>query len=103
MNEEFLTGVPVIGRPAPPEHLIVPPEKPAMPVQEAPANPAQAGAVDAVFSEEREQQLVAGLLGLWTSSLLLSDLAKEHFHVPVDEELEQPRPRDPSNHPQEDD
>jgi hypothetical protein len=51
------------------------------------ADPEQAGAADAVFSQpsQEENHLVAGLIGLWTSSLLLHDLAIEHFDTEEEE------------------
>ncbi len=57
-------------------------------------------AVDAVFTRQRsDDQLAAGLFGLWTSAMLLSDLTREHFHVPVDEA--EPKPRLPDDDPAE--
>jgi hypothetical protein len=81
MSENVVGIVPLFGQ-QPPERVILPPDPPATP--HAPANPEQVHAVDAVFAQERESHLVAGLLGVWTGSLLLADLAKEHFHVPTD-------------------
>jgi hypothetical protein len=34
--------------------------------------------------------VVLGLVGLWTGTLLLKDLAAEHFHLPTEEEEEEP-------------
>ena len=59
-----------------------------------PPNPEQVQAADAVFAaEERESHAVAGLLGMWTGTMLLNDLAQEHFSPPADEELEEARRR----------
>jgi hypothetical protein len=53
------------------------------PAQEAPAPPPtqeQIRAAEALFAaKERESQQVAGLLGLWTSAMILNDLASETF------------------------
>jgi hypothetical protein len=54
-----------------------------------PAQPEQIQALDTVFIHHQEPNLLVGLVGLWSSSLLLSDLAKEHFHIPADEELDE--------------
>jgi len=87
MSEEFLGNVPIIA-----SHRV---EAPLTPAVEAPTpspleaqTPEQVQATDAVFSQEKEKesQTVAGLLGLWTGSLLLNDLAQEHFHLPAEEE-----------------
>ncbi len=53
------------------------PQKP-----DAVLNPEQLRALDANFVPTDENRAVAGLLGVWTGSVLLADLAKEHFHVP---------------------
>jgi hypothetical protein len=57
----------------------------------------QVQAAEAIFAaEERESRLVAGLLGMWTGTMLLHDLAKEHLSPPADElEHEDPRLRKP--------
>ena len=36
-----------------------------------------------------EQRAVAGIFAAWTGSILLADLAQEHFHLPPEE----PQPR----------
>jgi hypothetical protein len=70
-------------------------EAPARPVVEAPgaALPAptaeQVRAADGVFSDHKESETVAGLIGMWTGVLLLHDLAVEHLDAP--DEDEQPR------------
>jgi hypothetical protein len=67
-------------------------EAPARPVVEAPSAvlPAptaeQVRAADGVFTDHKESQAVAGVIGLWTGVLLLHDLALEHFDVPADED-----------------
>ncbi|HXG08432.1 MAG TPA: hypothetical protein VNK04_01455 [Gemmataceae bacterium] len=59
------------------------------PVQELPLTeptPEEARAVEAVFAQQQESQVVAGLLGIWTSALVLHDLAVETFSAPADED-----------------
>jgi hypothetical protein len=53
--------------------------------------PEEAQAVEAVFAQEQENRLVSGLLGVWTSSLVLRDLAVETFSKPEDEDEEEAR------------
>src|SRR4051794_7541951 len=57
---------------------------------------------DQVFSRPDEYRTVAGLIGLWTSVLVLHDLAVEAFETPAEEELaaeasppEDPTPKEP--------
>lgn len=50
-----------------------------------PATPDEARAIEAAFALEQENQQVAGLLGLWTSALVLHDLAAENFREPEEE------------------
>ncbi len=53
-------------------------------------SPIQGQAIEAVFTQDhldRESQLAAGLLGLWTGSILLHDLAVEHLSSPADPEV----------------
>jgi len=75
-----------------------------MPVIQAPAHepsalvaePEQARAVEAVFAaQERESEKVAGLMAMWTGTLVLHDLALEAFSKPAGEfeEEEQRRKR----------
>jgi hypothetical protein len=67
--------------------------------QEAPApppSPEQIRAAEAIFAaRERESQQVANLLGLWTSAMILNDLAAETFSHPTgaEEEAEKPKPK----------
>jgi hypothetical protein len=65
-----------------------------MPAIEAPAHepstliaePEQTRAVEAVFAaEQRESDKVAGLLALWTGTLVLHDLALDTFSKPAGE------------------
>ncbi len=64
-----------------------------MPAVESPAPPSpppeQVRAVETVFAEKQaESATVAGLLGLWTGTMLLHDLAIENF-TPAAGELEE--------------
>jgi len=52
-------------------------------------SPEQVRASEAAFTKNDESHLVAGLMGMWTGTLLLHDLAVEHF----DEDEEDARPR----------
>lgn len=98
MAEELFHPFPLVNHP-PVEHLTPAVEPPAPAGQEqVPASPDQARAVDQVFAEDRQAAAVAGLLGVWSSALLLSDLAKEHFSSPADEELPQRRRPEPPRH-----
>ena len=56
----------------------------------------QARAAEAVFAaQEEESNLVAGLMGLWTGTLLLHDLAVETFSEPAGEvEADEKKPKD---------
>ena len=52
---------------------------PAPTVAQVPPTPAQLQAAEAVFSQEPQTELAWGLLGVWTSTILLHDLALEAF------------------------
>jgi hypothetical protein len=53
------------------------------------ATPEEIRAADQLFAkQEKEQQLVSGLLGMYTGSLLLRDLAAEHLAHEEEEEEE---------------
>jgi hypothetical protein len=56
------------------------PEFPPAPVE-------QVQAIETVFAQDQENQTVAGLLGLWTGSMLLQDLLADHLNPPADEEM----------------
>jgi hypothetical protein len=49
-------------------------------------SPEQVHAADGVFAQKDGASIIAGLAGLWTSALLLHDLAVEHFDVKDEEE-----------------
>jgi hypothetical protein len=48
--------------------------------------PDQVHAVESYFQQDQESRTVAGLFGLWTSAVLLTDLATEHFSPPANED-----------------
>jgi hypothetical protein len=61
------------------------------PGAEAPhtATPEEVRAVDAAFAHHnKESDQVLGLIGLWTSALVLHDVAVETFDPPADEKEE---------------
>ncbi len=68
---------------------------PAKPIP--PLSPEQIQAVDQALAGDSENKEVAGLLSLWAGSMLLKDLAEEHFKLPVDEdEAERKRKEKPT-------
>jgi hypothetical protein len=78
-------------------HAILPPgAAPARECAEFPPAPVeQVRAIETVFAQDQESQTVAGLLGLWTGSVLLHDLMVEHLSRPAEEELPpRAKPRD---------
>jgi hypothetical protein len=59
-----------------------------------PLTPEQVRTADAVFAQrEQESKQVMGLIGLWTSTLLLHDIAVDTFDT-KDEEEEKPRKKE---------
>src|SRR5258708_40363918 len=61
-------------------------------VVRTPPSPDQVRASEVVFSQqEREANVSLGLLGIWTSTVLLHDLALEHFWTSRDDEEEETR------------
>jgi hypothetical protein len=65
-------------------HPVAEPSVPAKPTP--PLTPEQIRAVDEAMARDQEAHTVANLLGLWTGSMLLRDLAEEHFSPPADED-----------------
>jgi hypothetical protein len=60
--------------------------------------PEQVNAAEAAFRhEQHEHSAVSGLIGMWAGTLLLHDLAKEHFDEDEEEEDEQPHLEDRSH------
>ena len=66
---------------------------PGVTVVQSPPSPEQVRASEAVFSQERESNACLGLLGIWTSTVLLHDLALEHFWTSREDEDEEARRR----------
>jgi hypothetical protein len=89
MSDEFMIVAPKVIVPT--ETVVAPVEHAPLPgvTVEAPP-PEQGRAAEAYFSREQENHLVAGLMGMWTGTLLLHDLAVEHFEGrdEIDEERE---------------
>jgi hypothetical protein len=78
MSDEFALIAPKV---------VIPVETVVAPVEQVPLAgvtveappPEQGQAAEAYFSRQQENHLVAGLMGMWTGTLLLHDLALEHF------------------------
>jgi hypothetical protein len=86
-----LVNIPAEAIMPPVEHLQLPGA-----VQEMP-RPEQSRAAEAYFTHQQdENRQVAGLLGMWTGTLLLHDLAVEHFEErdDLDEEREMKKRKD---------
>jgi len=63
-------------------------------VVQSPPSQEQVRAAEAVFSQQdREANAALGLLGIWTSTVLLHDLALEHFWSSKGEEEEEAKRR----------
>jgi len=78
MSDEFILVAPKVVIPA--ETLTPPVDVAPLPgvTVEAPP-PEQVRAAEAYFTRQEENHLVAGVMGMWTGTLLLHDLAVEHF------------------------
>jgi hypothetical protein len=85
--------------------VVIPAETVTPPVEQVPLpgttvespRPEQVRAAEAFFTrQQQESHLVCGLLGLWTGTLLLHDLAVEHFdgRDEIDEERERNKDKD---------
>ena len=64
-------------------------------VVQSPPSPEQVRAAEAVFSQQQDSDshAVLGMLGIWTSTVLLHDLALEHFWSSQSDEEEEVRIR----------
>jgi hypothetical protein len=95
MTESILGIIP------PPSHELVeavqiPPSAMAPEHPAAPVDPAQARAVDLIFTHRSDETAGAALAALWASTMLLADFSQEHLNRIRQEELESdPDPRDP--------
>jgi hypothetical protein len=90
MSEEFALVAPKVVIPA--ETITPPLEHAPLPgvTVEAPP-PDQVRASEAYFTHQDENRVVAGLMGMWTGTLLLHDLAVEHFEDRDDSDEERER------------
>jgi hypothetical protein len=70
----------------PPETVQLPPDQPAVTAPDHAVDQAQAQAVDAVFAHEQDHSAGSALMALWASTMLLADLAQDHFQLPSDED-----------------
>jgi hypothetical protein len=93
MSDELPELARLLARQAEPPLTPAPEPAPALQTP-SPDNSEQLRAVDAFFGQDAERSTVTGLLGLWTSAVLLSDLATEHFSTPAGENIETDENRD---------
>jgi hypothetical protein len=91
MSDEFALVAPKV---------VIPAETVTPPVEQAPLpgttvespRPEQVRAAEAFFTRQQEEaRLVCGLMGMWMGTLLLHDLAVEHFDAR--DEIEEERER----------
>lgn len=66
---------------------------------QVPPTPEQFQAAEAVFSQDPQPDVAWGLLGLWTSSVLLHDLALEAFAASPNQEKQTKLPQLPTGDP----
>jgi hypothetical protein len=85
MSSELPEGVPLLVRPVQP--ATAPLIEVTAPAHTTPApTPEQARTAEAVFAQhEKESATVAGLLGMWTGTLLLHDVLKDTCTPPAGE------------------
>jgi hypothetical protein len=84
MSEHVLAAVPLYSHP--PQETLQLPDPALVATQHHPAPQAdQVRAIDAVFVRRPEEANLAGVFGAWAGTMLLIDLAQEHFHLPPDE------------------
>jgi hypothetical protein len=91
MSDEFVVVAPKVVIPA---DVVMPPvENAPLPGVTVEAPPPEQGRVaEAYFTrQEEEHRAVAGLMGMWAGTLLLHDLAVEHFEER--DEIEEERER----------
>jgi hypothetical protein len=70
-------------------------EVPGATVAQPPPTPEQIQAAEAVFSQDPQTEMAWGLLGVWTSSVLLHNLALEAFSAFPNEEKQEKQPKQP--------
>jgi hypothetical protein len=98
MSEEFVLVSPKVVIPA--EVVMPPVEQAPLPGVTVEAPPPEQGRVaEAYFAhqQEDENRAVAGLMGMWAGTLVLHDLAVEHFEDrdEIDEERERKKKGEP--------
>lgn len=72
--------------PAPVVHEVEAPLEQAAHLPPLPApSPEQIQATDALFAQDHDSESTARLMGMWFGTMLLHDLAREHFNSPADE------------------
>jgi hypothetical protein len=86
MAHESLVAAPPASFTVETTHVQAPDLARLSPTRMADPSPEQVQAADGIFAERHEASVIAGLAGLWTSALLLHDLAVEHFDVKDEEE-----------------
>src|SRR5262245_3357284 len=95
------TPIPVLINPAPVENTepaeVLPPTAELAP---SPPTPEEARAVEAVFSQQDESRLVAGLRGLYAGAMVLRDIAVDTFTTSEEEEEDEPNPRKKKGQPE---
>jgi hypothetical protein len=87
----------VVPLPSLTEKAVIIPALEAMPRPplDHPPHESDARAVEALFAKEKEPSAVAGLLGLWSGTMLLNDLAMDMFSEPAGEvEPEKKKPEE---------
>jgi hypothetical protein len=68
------------------DELVQPPPQALAPeIPQEPVRPEQLQAVDAVFAGDDNGPNAFALLGAWSGTVLLADLAQEHFSAPPEE------------------
>ncbi len=94
MADEHMAIVPLVQH-----HVEQPKVDPAPNAAPRLATPEEIRAADQLFAKQaQEQQLVSGLLGMYTGSLLLRDLAAEHL-AHSEEEEQEPDDTEPAAEP----
>jgi hypothetical protein len=81
------------------QRILAPVEQLPLPAEAMPRpSPEQVQATEAVFVQsDQDADHVARMVGLWTSALLLHDIAVETFDPPADEKEEKAKPEPKAN------
>ena len=92
MSADFVLVAPKVV--LPPATVTTPIEPAALPgVSVTAPPPEQVRAAEAYFSQQDDSHLAAGVMGLWAGSLLLHDLAVDHFEERDDIDEQRQRQR----------